>query len=233
MPQDWYFDGQLLKSKYDHTCLDYNYGTGNVYMQPCHGEANQQWYFEQLALKSMYDGDLCLTISKGNAEMAKCDGKGRVQRWQWEPRVPTFKLMTEADSLCLNYNTAQGRVAMNECNDGTEQKWYFDGDNCVGAGEEKVCTGALKTKFDNKCLDFSESYDDTEDSVFWGDLLMLECDGSASQQWFIEKSTKALKTLYANRCLDYMVGTKRVFMYDCHGKSNQQWYCSGGKCRTM
>ena len=39
--QDWYFDGQLLKSKYDHTCLDFNFATGNVYMLPCHGEAGQ------------------------------------------------------------------------------------------------------------------------------------------------------------------------------------------------
>ncbi|CAE7570502.1 unnamed protein product [Symbiodinium sp. CCMP2456] len=54
--QDWYFDGQLLKSKYDHTCLDFNFGTGNVYMLPCHGEDNQKWHFDEQALKTLQLG---------------------------------------------------------------------------------------------------------------------------------------------------------------------------------
>jgi hypothetical protein len=45
--QQWYFDGEQLKTKYDDNCLDYAYDdpTKGLYMKPCHGESNQKWYF--------------------------------------------------------------------------------------------------------------------------------------------------------------------------------------------
>merc|ERR1719152_191035 len=44
--QQWYFDGEELKTNYDNKCLDFNWNTENIYMHPCHGGTNQAFYLE-------------------------------------------------------------------------------------------------------------------------------------------------------------------------------------------
>jgi len=47
LSQQWYFDGEQLKTKYDNKCLDYAFEdpAKGLYMKPCHGGSNQKWYF--------------------------------------------------------------------------------------------------------------------------------------------------------------------------------------------
>ena len=189
-------------------------------MQPCHGETNQPWYFDEFALKTMHDDELCLVRdSKGNAVMGKCQD----QQWQWEVKVRDRRLMNRYSNKCSDYHPGNGRVWMHPCHNGENQKWYSEGENCVPAddnGTEEVCTFELKSKFDNKCLDYSAT-DEYEEGVWWGPLLMLDCDGSPSQQWYLVG--EELKTLSVNVCLDHITYKDVVWMYGCHGKKNQKW----------
>ncbi|CAK0870324.1 unnamed protein product, partial [Prorocentrum cordatum] len=45
--QQWYLDGEQMKTKWDDKCLDYSFDdpSKNLYMKPCHGGLNQKWYF--------------------------------------------------------------------------------------------------------------------------------------------------------------------------------------------
>eukprot|EP00439_Symbiodinium_sp_Y106_P017307 s4416_g2.t1 len=216
--QDWYFDGQLLKSKYDHTCLDFNFATGNVYMLPCHGEDNQLWHFDERALKTLYDDTLCLDYDydgNHNAAMAECQQGKRSQQWQWDVQVSSGNLATRRDSKCLDYNPSNDRVYMHGCHDEANQMWYFEGK-------------ALKTKYSNKCLDYSDEYVSDEHGKWSGNIFMGDCNGSPSQQWYFDG--EALKTVSANNCLDYHVQESTVFMYQCHGEINQKWQCFFDGC---
>ncbi|CAE7804533.1 unnamed protein product, partial [Symbiodinium sp. CCMP2456] len=165
-----------------------------------------------------YDDTLCLDYDydgNHNAAMAECQQGKKSQRWQWDVQVSNGKLMTRRDSKCLDYNPSNDRVYMHGCHDKANQMWYFEGK-------------ALKTKYSNKCLDYSDEYVSDEHGKWWGNIFMGDCDGSPSQQWYFDG--EALKTVSANNCLDYHVEESTVFMYQCHGGNNQKWHCFFDGC---
>ena len=117
----------------------------------------------------------------------------------------SLPIKTEYDSSkCLDFFFHDGsKVGMYECNEGSNQQWYFDG-------------VALKTEYDSeKCLDVDTSNNNV--NLWW-------CNGGSNQQWYFENG--ALKSQYnSNMCMDFdFHGGSNVIMYECHEGTNQNWY---------
>ena len=78
--QEWQYDlGTLrIQNTYDNKCLDYNLGTGNVELFPCHDGMNQKWEYDGIVLKSKVEGTYgaqCIyidTIAPHNAFVYNC-----------------------------------------------------------------------------------------------------------------------------------------------------------------
>eukprot|EP00483_Globobulimina_turgida_P010175 UN10194 len=43
--QKWILAGDIIISRWNSYCLDYNPSNANVYVYHCHGESNQRWYY--------------------------------------------------------------------------------------------------------------------------------------------------------------------------------------------
>lgn len=78
-----FFDAKALVSMRTNKCLDYNTGSGDVYMHHCNGGLTQQWYFDGEQLKTKYDNkclDYAYDDSAKGIYMKPCHG-GSNQKW--------------------------------------------------------------------------------------------------------------------------------------------------------
>lgn len=90
-----HYPNREIRSASNNWCLDYSYNTGNLYVHPCHGNANQKWTVANngYALRSDYyywpwDPWMCVEASASthgsNVVMKECKSSGRdLQRWDW------------------------------------------------------------------------------------------------------------------------------------------------------
>ncbi|MFC0040441.1 ricin-type beta-trefoil lectin domain protein [Actinomadura rayongensis] len=98
------------------------------------------------------------------------------------------------------------QIVLNDCNEGTGQKWTVDTDGTIRA--------------QGKCLDVRAG------SSAAGTVVELySCGGGANQQWTYDPATKNLKSL--GQCLDASGGATgngtELIIWPCHTGTNQQW----------
>jgi len=93
----------------------------------------------------------------------------------------------------------------------------------TGKIEEAETAGHLRTKEDNRCLDYNKGNKN---------VYMHKCHKGKNQFWSIDADGH-LKTKQDNKCLDYNKGNKNVYMHKCHNGKNQKWYVdSKGRMKT-
>jgi hypothetical protein len=114
-----------LKTEHDvNECMDYNFNTGNVYMDPCHGGNNQQWVFagqDGAGMLSTLHDNKCLdyNFNTGNVYMYDCHG-GSNQLWHINP---DGTMGTSYDDKCLDFDYSNNNVYMHTCHGGANQIW--------------------------------------------------------------------------------------------------------------
>ncbi|WNG17813.1 M12 family metallopeptidase [Cystobacter fuscus] len=83
----------------------------------------------------------------------------------------------------------------------------------------------------NRCLDVVNG-----NSAQGTPTQIWECNGSASQEWFLSVHGELRSTLAPNRCLDVTDGKTtpgtRVRIWECNGSAAQKWTLSNGEVRS-
>ena len=104
---------------------------------------------------------------------------------------------------------ADHNLYMTACNDGTNQKFYWDGE-------------FLKVEANNYCVDLNHL----------GNLYVHACHGGPNQKFYWDELHYKGRTLQSgNSCLD-INGPKEAVMFSCHNGSNQLFYFEGESLRV-
>ena len=151
-----------------------------------------------------------------------------------DEQVVTGPLRSHYDKKkCLNYKTqSDGHLIAVSCHGRQNQEFYFDG-------------RALKSKYDDKCLDYYEAGGPAFmplATIYRLESLSLckvgprfcrdsavetryECHGGAHQQWEFDGRVFTNTIGDKKRCLDYNYGTGKVWVHHTCHQAPRIWKC--------
>jgi len=200
---------KFLKSKQDHTCMDYRDGSMTAYMKPCAGNATQQWFFAEKAWLD-YNNDPLHELAGRDTSPLKdmqkfqqslpwakeqCASSAQCQAFCWNPD----------DLTIFHQQTDQGFTPTGRIGQGMScfKKVFFEGK-------------ALVSMRGTKCLEYNTGN---------SNVYMHHCHGGANQQWYLDGVQ--MKTKWDDKCLDYSAddASKNLYMKPCQaGAASQKWY---------
>jgi hypothetical protein len=253
--QVFYIDlkSRIKSTAHNSWCIDYHVGAQDAKMWPCHNGRNQKWYFKsKMEVKTMkamssvatrspiarnfysgYDPTQCMefTEPKGNVKMLPCTGfPGQLFYFSGSFNSRAIKSPKDPKK-CMHYDWRSGtNVKMENCHNGQEQKYSFDG-------------ASLKSARDGKCVEYDKKT---------GNVYMNKCHAGTEQKWFdkVKKAVSAdvmkaapatwpsalnLHTDYVSKkgrlCLEQGIHNE-LLMAVCSYRSRQKFYISCGSGKT-
>jgi len=153
----------VLKTKHDANCVDYNYNTGAIYMHRCHGASNQMWHLTDGGQLKTAKDDKCLDYNAGHhgriVYMGSChDGKN--QEWYFDD---VGRLRSRHDDRCLDYDVGSGahNVYMGDCHGGNNQQFFFQNKSEALKIAAREPAFKIKVACDMTCLHSATEQSDT------------------------------------------------------------------------
>ncbi|MCB9306102.1 MAG: RICIN domain-containing protein [Lewinellaceae bacterium] len=232
--QGWAFDGFVIKLEKDlDKCIDLDYsrtanGT-NIQLWTCSSTQGQRWIYDGISktIRSLVDQNKCLDVvipdasSGSNVQLWDCN-RPDGQRWNIDRATnPDIsgnynRILYDADTKkCVDVyqgNTANGaNIQLYDCNNGTAQNWYFDG-NAIRFNKDR-----------NKCLDLTQSK-----TANGTNIQLYDCNGTNAQKWTYNGITQSFHSwLDYAKCIDVTQSNTangtNIQLYDCNGTDAQKF----------
>jgi len=250
--QKWELSYSTMKSLSNGQCATTE-SNNSLRLYPCNGDQNQQFYHSNTEpppndeYKSIKDStSQCVDMSpSGQVFSASCTGSQN-QKWYFDTQTKTIK--NESNRWCLDVDLQNDSViiAWKECHGRNNQQWSLDGnkmkslynDECVKLKADKTlkllpCNGEQNQKFyygesppPQTYKPITKSNDQCVDmTVNEGNIFIASCNGTTSQNWYINTETKTIKNESNEWCLDVdqQDSGNIIAWKECHGRTNQQW----------
>merc|ERR1719313_805646 len=127
------------------------------------------------------------------------------------------RLKTNHNDNCLDMNYNNNNVYMHACHGGSNQQWFFDGED-------------LKTRYDtSKCLDYNYNN---------GNIYMHACHGGTNQKFYYAQPKNPayfsrVKSRHGEKCMDYNTNNNNIYFHPCHDGANQKFNLDGTALQSL